>query len=134
MVFWTWNGRLRCYATSLLARHRKPPRTSSDPLLRIERCDKCNGGICHYSGSAAFRRHRISLVIIPARRASLAGRCPSLGRPSTHGSDGNVGDHNHLPRWIAPAPSLFPGPRRPKFKVGQGDALALSPAVERRAP
>jgi hypothetical protein len=30
-----------------VARHREPPRTSSDPLLRIERCGTCNGGICH---------------------------------------------------------------------------------------
>ena len=41
-VFWTWNGGLRCYATSPLAPHRKPPRTSSDPLLRIEQCDADN--------------------------------------------------------------------------------------------
>ena len=43
------NGGPRCYATSALARHRKPPRTSSDPLLRIERCDTCNGGVSHYA-------------------------------------------------------------------------------------
>ena len=42
MLFWTWNGGLRCYATSPLARHQKPPRTSSDPLLRIERSDADN--------------------------------------------------------------------------------------------
>ena len=39
MVFWTWNGGLRCYATSALGRHRKPRRNLSDPSLRIEPCD-----------------------------------------------------------------------------------------------
>ena len=32
----TWNGGPRCYAMSALARHRKPPKTSSDLLSRIE--------------------------------------------------------------------------------------------------
>jgi|SRR5580692_986699 hypothetical protein len=35
MAYWMWNSRPKCYAKSASARHRNPPRNSSDPLSRI---------------------------------------------------------------------------------------------------
>ena len=55
MISWMWNGGLRCCATLVFNQRQKTPRTSSDPLLRIERCDAHNLAPCPRRGASRRR-------------------------------------------------------------------------------
>jgi len=76
MISWMWNGGLRCCATLVFNQRQKAPRTSSDRLLRIERCDTHNLAPCPQlamptSPTQPILDH-IATVIRPALRKYLA--------------------------------------------------------------